>query len=337
MRIFILALLAAMGLLAKEIKVASYNVENLFDMNHDGGEYEEYIPNNIHGWSEQTYRYKLENIAYVIKELDADIIGLQEVESITALRDLKSELKTQGLEYKYLLFSKHPRSSINNALLSKYPIIKGYKHPVADYGRYRDILEGIIDIDGVKLHIFVNHWKSKSGPESERIKSAKRLKYRLKELDTDSAYILLGDFNSDYEENLNFIKSRKHNDTEGITGLNHILCTIDESEKPITYNSLEKPYHYNLWYELGAMDRWSHKYRGKGEALDNMIIPYATAFGKDVKYIRHSFSRFDKDFLFRKKQIFRWQMDSKPPKRHLGLGYSDHLPIYAKFWINSKN
>ena len=35
-----------------EFKVASYNVENLFDMQYNGTEYKEYIPNN-----ENTLKY----------------------------------------------------------------------------------------------------------------------------------------------------------------------------------------------------------------------------------------------------------------------------------------
>lgn len=335
MKKLLFLLLIPFLLLSKEIKVASYNVENLFDMVYDGSEYEEYIPNGVHGWNSDIYKIKLENSAFVIKELDADIIGLQEIESDQAIRDLKKELSSQGVHYKYHLFAKNPNSAIGNAILSRYPIIKGYKHPVAFQGKQRDILEGIIDIDGAELHIFVNHWKSKSGPESERIKSAKRLKKRLNELDQDSAFIILGDFNSDYEEYKKFVKSRKHNDTDGITGINHILCTVDENQNPITYDNLTNTHLYNLWYDITALNRWSHKYKSESEALDNILIPHTVAFGKNIKYIRYSFNKLDESFLFRKNQIFRWQMSRKNPKQHLGLGYSDHLPIYAKFWINS--
>jgi len=316
-----------------EVKIASYNVENLFDMNRDGNEYEEYIPNGDWGWNNDMHRIKLRNTAQVIRGINADIIGLQEIESETALRELKAEINRQGLYYRYYVFARNKNSAVNTAILSRYPIQSGLKHPITHNGRYRDILEAKIDINGQPLRVFVNHWKSKSGPESKRILSAKRLTQRLSELSEDEPYVLLGDFNSHYEEYKTFLKSRKHNDTEGITGINHILRTIDDDGNPITYASLKEnnEHHYNLWYEVSPEKRWSHQYRGKGEGLDNIIISPALADGEGLEYVRGSFNRYDPDFLFYKGKVYRWQQSRKHPKHHLGEGYSDHLPIYALF------
>lgn len=316
-----------------EVKIASYNVENLFDMNNDGTEYEEYIPNGDWGWNEEMYRTKLRNTANVIKGIGADIIGLQEIESEAALKDLKAELNRQGLYYQYYAFAKTRNSAVNTALLSRYPIQSALKHPVNYSGKYRDILEAKISVEGKILRVFVNHWKSKSGPESERITCAKRLLLRLKELPENEPFVLVGDFNSHYEEYKIFLKSRKHNDTDGITGINHILHTIDDDENPITYSSLTKDneHLYNLWYELDEEKRWSHQYKGKGEGLDNIIISPALADGKGIEYVRRSFGRFDAPYLFNKGKIYRWQQSRKYPKHHLGEGYSDHLPIFALF------
>jgi endonuclease/exonuclease/phosphatase family metal-dependent hydrolase len=318
-----------------EVKIASYNVENLFDMNDDGSEYEEYIPNTSWGWTSDMYRTKLSHTATVIRDIGADIIGLQEIESETALKDLKAEINRQGLYYPYSAFAKTRNSAVNVALLSRYPIQSALKHPVNYSGKYRDILEAKITIDGKFLRVFVNHWKSKSGPESERIACAKRLLLRLKELPANEPFVLVGDFNSHYEEYRTFLKSRKLNNTEGITGINHILHTIDDEGNPITYPALQKSTDtlYNLWYELDDEKRWSHLFRGKGEALDNIIISHALADGVGIEYIRGSFNRFNPDYLFYKGKVYRWQQSRNYPKHHLGEGYSDHLPIYALFRI----
>lgn len=327
---FIISLLGGV-----EVKIASYNVENLFDMNSEGNEYEEYIPNGDWGWTQDIYRIKLKNTAQVIRAVNADVIGLQEIESEQSLKDLKAELNRQGLYYRYHLFVRNQKSTVNCALLSRYPIQSGWRHPVSHNGRYRDILEAKLDINGQPLRVFVNHWKSKSGSESQRILSAKRLAIRLSELPKDEPYVLLGDFNSHYEEYKIFLKSRKHNDTEGITGINHILKTIDDEGNPITYASLKNNDEnlYNLWYEVEEKERWSHKYKGKGEALDNMIISPALADGKGLEYVRGSFQRFEEDFLFYKGKPYRWQHSKTHPKHHLGEGYSDHLPITAVFRV----
>lgn len=316
-----------------EVKIASYNVENLFDMNTDGSEYDEYIPNGDSGWTNEMYHTKLRNTAKVIKGINADIIGLQEIESENALKDLKKELKFQGLYYRYYLFSRNKKSTVNTAILSRYPIQSGLKHPIDYTGNYRDILEAKIDINGKPLRVFVNHWKSKSGPESERILSAKRLTFRLSKLSPDEPFVLIGDFNSHFEEYKTFLKSRKLNDTEGVTGINHILRTIDEDENPITYASLKTNNGtlYNLWYDLSSEKRWSHQYRGKGEGLDNIIISPALADGKGIEYVQGSFNRYDPDFLFYKGKVYRWQQSRGKPKYHIGEGYSDHLAIFATF------
>lgn len=325
---FILSLLGG-----TEVKIATYNVENLFDMNYDGTEYEEYIPNGDWGWTEEMYRAKLRNTATVIRGIEADIIGLQEIESESALKDLKAEINRQGLYYPYYAFAKTRNSAVNVAILSRYPIQSALKHPINYSGKYRDILETKIMIDGKSLRIFVNHWKSKSGPESERIACAKRLLQRLNELPKDEPYILVGDFNSHYEEHKTFLKSRKLNNTDGITGINHILHTIDEEGNPITYEALKNTQgsRYNLWYDLDKEKRWSHQFRGHGEGLDNIIIPHALADGIGIEYVEGSFERYSPDYLFEKGKVYRWQQSRRYPKHHLGEGYSDHLPVFALF------
>lgn len=317
------------------IKIATYNVENLFDMNDDGNEYEEYIPNTSWGWNEEMYRIKLRNSAQVIAEIGADVIGLQEIESESALKDLKAQIKREGFYYPYHAFSRSKNTTVSVALLSRYPIQSVTNHPISSSREFRDIMEAKLDIDGKSLRVFVNHWKSKSGPESMRIQSAKVLAKRLAALDPSEPFVLIGDFNSDVEEHRTFIRSRKHNDTDGITGINHILKTIDSDENPIRYGDLGRSsgYLYNLWYELPAENRWSHQYRSNNEGLDNIIISSALADGKGLEYVPQSFVRHDPPHLFKKGKIYRWQKSRNYPKHHLGEGYSDHLPIYAVFKV----
>lgn len=333
MKLLVLLLFFYALLGGTEVKIASYNVENLFDMNDDGNEYEQYIPNTSWGWNEEMYRIKLRNTAQVIRDIGADVIGLQEIESETALKALKTELKRQGLYYPYHAFARAKNTTVATALLSRYPIKSALSHSVSSHRAYRDILEVKLDIEGKSLRVFVNHWKSKSGPESMRILSAKALKKRLAALEKNEPFVLLGDFNSDYEEYRTFLRSRKHNDTGGITGINHILGTVDADNNPITYHSLKtcRECLYNLWYEVDGSERWSHEFRGNSEALDNMIISPALADGKGIEYVRGSFKRFEKPYLFYKGKPYRWQQSRKKPRHHMGEGYSDHLPIAAVF------
>lgn len=319
-----------------EVKIATYNVENLFDMNDDGSEYEEYIPNGDWGWNDEMYRIKLRNTAQVIQGIGADIIGLQEIESESALKDLKAEIKRQGLYYPYYAFSRSKNTTVSVALLSRYPIKSIQNHSVGASREFRDIMEAALDIDGKTLRVFVNHWKSKSGPESMRIRSARVLENRLEQLSTNEPFVLIGDFNSHFEEYHTFLKERRLNDTDGITGINNVLHTIDDNNNPITIKSLKSSpmYRYNLWYEAPENHRWSHQYKQFREGLDNIIISPALADGKGIDYIEGSFDRFVPEYLYKKGKIYRWQQSRGYPKHHLGEGYSDHLPIFASFKVN---
>lgn len=316
-----------------EVKIATYNVENLFDLMDDGNEYEEYIPNTSWGWNASMQRTKLRHTAQVLQEIGADIVGLQEIESERALKDLKAELNRRGLYYPYHAFSRSKNTTVSVALLSRYPIQSVTNHSPGAHRRFRNIMEVKVDLEGKPLRIFVNHWKSKSGPESMRIQSARVLAKRLAELSSDEPYVLLGDFNSHYEEYRTFLKSRRHNDTNGVTGINHILRTIDEGQNPVTYAALKRcgGCLYNLWYELPESQRWSHQYKKHYEGLDHIIIPPSLADGRGIEYVRGSFKRFSPPYLFYKGKIYRWQHSRGHPKRHLGEGYSDHLPLYALF------
>ena len=321
------------------MKIATYNVENLFDLKRSGHEYKEYIPYTKSQWNQKSYRAKLKNIAKVIADMQPDIIGLQEIESKEALKDLQAQLNRQGHYMPYSAITTHKNSTVKNALLSRYPIISKRDLQVTKSYAFRDILEVKVNIEGKRLYIFVNHWKSKGGPESMRIVSAKVLKHRVDTLGEKVPIVIMGDLNSDYEEYIRFKRKRKHNDTYGKTGINHILMTLHRG-KAVTLSELLtcKNCLYNLWYELPKEDRWSHKYRSSYEALDHIIINSALHDGKGLEYKVGSFSRFMPKYLIYKKykklQINRWQMSRKPNSVHKGKGYSDHLPIYALFNTN---
>ena len=329
-RLLPLLLLFAIALSGAELKIASYYVDNLFDLRYSGHEYEQYVPNTSWRWNSDTYRIKLKNIAKIIVDMDPDIIALQEIESLQALKDLRAQIQRDGLYLPYYAIASAKDTTVKVALLSKHPLRTQELRVTASY-KYRNILETKVQLGNEKLYIFVNHWKAKSGPESRRIVSAKVLKQRLNTLG-DVNYILLGDFNSDYRENETFVKKRKLNDTNGMTGINHILKTTNHNEA-VTLKELRscKSCAFNLWYELPSESRWSYKYRGRGEGLDSMIISPSLANGKGLEYKERSFKKFDAPYLFKKGKIYRWQRSRNYPKHHTGKGYSDHLPIYAKF------
>lgn len=334
MKSLLLSLLFCVSLFGETIlKIATYNVENLFDLQTSGNEYKEYIPNSSSQWNQKNYKIKLKNIAHVIKDIDADIIALEEVESLQALMDLRFALKQSGLYYGYYSIADKKNTTVKVALLSKIPFVYSKEISVTQTYEYRNILETKFKIDGKEFYVFVNHWKSKSGAESQRVLCAKSLIKRVKEIGFDKNIILLGDFNSDYEEYLKFKRKREHNDTGGVTGINHILGTINQRDlaSNVTHH---KESFYNLWYDTNEEKRYTYIYRGKKEVLDNILISQSLLNDKDVSYVKNSITNFNKEYLFKKNNIYRWEISRAKVRKHKGKGYSDHLPAVAKFRID---
>lgn len=329
-----MALLLSASLFGDKIlKIATYNVENLFDLHKSGFEYGEYVPNGTSEWNQKNYKIKLKNIAQVIKDIDADIIALQEIESLQALLDLRFALKQSGLYYEHYAIADKKNTTVKVAILSKIPFLYSKELSVTQTYEYRNILEAKFKIDDKELYIFVNHWKSKSGAESRRIVSAKILKNRITEIGYDKNIILLGDFNSDYEEHLKFVKKRNLNDTDGITGINHILGTVNQRNST-SYLNYTKNSFYNLWYDTNEENRYTYIYNGKKEALDSILISQSLLGKKGIFYINKSVTNFNKEYLFKKNKINRWEISRAKVRKHKGKGYSDHLAIVAKFKIN---
>ena len=62
---YLIIFIFATFLNAQNLKIASYNVENFFDLNYDKTEYNEYIPNNKSAWNQRNFNIKLENIVKI--------------------------------------------------------------------------------------------------------------------------------------------------------------------------------------------------------------------------------------------------------------------------------
>ena len=294
------------------ITAAFYNVENLFDFNLDGTEYEEYKPGAF-GWTEETQKKKLKNIAQVIAALESDIVGLCEVENMNVLSELQSELDKHNVVFPYATTANAPKSATVTALLSKFPIREKFEYTIENS---RSILEAVVGSGDDNFRVFVNHWPSKRHPESKRIEAAVTLKKRIEELPPADDYIIIGDFNSNYNEFATF-HTEGFNDTKGQTGINHILKTTAANTAPrssltfICKGELAScgDCHYNLWLDLPEDKRESYVYRGAAQTIDNILVPPALFDAHGFSYLNGSFEVFTwDDKLLRDGIPYRWQM-----------------------------
>jgi endonuclease/exonuclease/phosphatase family metal-dependent hydrolase len=200
---------------ADHITVLSYNLQNLFDGIDDGTEYTDFDPSRG-AWTAEAADAKASRVARVIRRAvrgGPDVLCLQEVEHGRVVADLaRDHLRRRG--YRYAAVSETPGSAVEVALLSRVPIadarvhtpVRGWPRRLPDGGEagaiLRPVLEVRLETAGVPLHLFVNHWKSKSGgpreTEPARRAAARVVARRIRAITADApgaGIIVCGDLN----------------------------------------------------------------------------------------------------------------------------------------------
>ncbi len=140
---------------AADLRIATFNVLNYIDHPASGRELK----------SAESKAKVRESI----KALKADVIALQEIGRESALLELRSSLKAEGLDYPYWEHVRGFDTNIYVAVLSKYPFAAKRSHTNANYlinGRRLQMSRGIAEVD-IKVNntytftLFTAHLKSK--------------------------------------------------------------------------------------------------------------------------------------------------------------------------------
>lgn len=205
---------------AGAVRLATYNVLNLFDGHDDptlSGEQDDMT-------SVKPEREKVA-LAETLQRLDADVVALQEVESLQALIEFRND-HLQGLGYDYVVsIDAGDDRGIEQSILSRFPIREATVFPSMPLGgvhpeKYgdepnwnagepiecrRSPLQAVVTIpgaDGAKpyeLTLFVVHHKSGKFNEYWREKESVRFSELIRSLqaaDPNRNIALLGDFNA---------------------------------------------------------------------------------------------------------------------------------------------
>ncbi len=197
--------------LNNEVKLTTYNVENLFDKVDD--------PNKDDGPPKR--EKELKALAEILKQNNSDIVALQEVENKEALQEL---LGIAGLKDKYnIIVGKSDNRGIAAALLisKKFPIKKVNIHE-NDTTFKRPPVEAIVELaPGFNVKIFSVHLKSKRGGAESDIQrqkeAAKLIEYAKKD---NMPTILMGDFNDSPDSaTISTIKNANFTDTRNLDNL----------------------------------------------------------------------------------------------------------------------
>ena len=187
---------------AGAVIIASWNVENLFDTDDDplnDGD-DEFTPHSWRRWTVWRYEMKLAHLARVVACMVPDILCLSEIENRRVLEDLRRVLRLQeGYELPYILHrdSSDPRG-IDVAIMSRHQAFATNWLRNAS----RETLAADFEIEGRRLTVLANHWKSQLGKKEEsdaiRRVDAKAVRDFLDlrlAADSNAAIVVTGDFN----------------------------------------------------------------------------------------------------------------------------------------------
>ena len=294
----------------KHCAVAFYNVENLFDTVDDPATMDdEFTPTGRYRYTDKVYKQKLHNIATVIGELDAVLVGLAEIENNTVLKDLvaQPELKKHG--YKYAWYNSPDPRGIDVALLydpAHFKVLHTKAIPVRMKGLVtRDVLyvKGILD--GDTIHVHVNHWPSRGEGLKESIPkrraaaiiTEKNVRGILLAIPKEKI-IVLGDMNDNPDDE----------------SISKVLGAKNDKNAKL----------YNPWMTLHQSGKGTSVYNRKWDHFDQVIISKAFLGGAGWRYERAEI--FDAAFIRNKGFEDAYPLRSFKGY-HWNNGYSDHLPV----------
>jgi endonuclease/exonuclease/phosphatase family metal-dependent hydrolase len=161
---------------------------------------------NIHkGFSQFNRRLVLHELRERLRELDADIVFLQEVQGEHERHGLKHAGYPAGPQHEFLAdeFWAHHVYGMNavyekghhgNAILSRFPILQSRNKDVSAHRfEQRGLLHSEVEMDGVRVHCICAHFGLFAKGRREQMNSL--IEHVLAEVPPDAPLVIAGDFN----------------------------------------------------------------------------------------------------------------------------------------------
>jgi predicted extracellular nuclease len=312
--------------LGRDLCIAHYNVENLFDTLDDPTvNDQDFLPSSPLAWGEARYYHKIGQISNLIAHMNRgstpDFLGICEIENQRVLQDLLGQpaLRKSNLAFVHSE-SKDPRG-IDVALLYNKTLFKPFARwdlPIDLPGDSSSPTRPILVVSGRllsgdTLHFLVNHWPSRRGGNEKsapnRYAAARRLRQAVDSLFTRyggperSFLVITGDFN----------------DTPLDPSIRLLLGADSSSSR-------------GLFHPWAGLEGGSYCYQDRWEWLDQIILSQGfVPQSKDAKtlhYIQGSASVPADSTLRQQEGKFKgYPFRTYAGNRYLG-GPSDHLPVH---------
>jgi len=248
---------------ATEVTFATFNTFWLFD---DKAPHKKWWTDQ-RGKTGQTYPEAIAAVAEAIKETGADVIALQEIESMDVANDLNTHLKTIGVDYPHAWIGLGSDSTTGQdvALLSKFPkdglLVQKYPNDRESYltendaGNERDtglskVLRVDLKINGEVLSVLVFHLKAQPGgsmSDNQRLAQASIIRrITLPLIHDEQKFVVMGDMNAD-RGSPSLLRMRGFDDV---------------------YPDLTQPVHHKKF----SGDKWTYKYHGRTTQIDHILL-----------------------------------------------------------------
>lgn len=147
----------------KVLSIITWNVQNLSDAVHQGGEYPEFDPRNG-SWNRRLYEARLQHLANSIATFGSsppDILVLPEIENFAVLKDLLKQNRFPG-DWKAVFWQGPPGGGMGFGVFSRLPVLRAKSHGLHDGTfRLRPLLELTLQAEHGPLTLFAGHWKSR--------------------------------------------------------------------------------------------------------------------------------------------------------------------------------
>ena len=298
----ILAFVIQSAVLAQDsLTIISYNVENLFDCQHDTLKNDSsFLPDGMHHWTYYRYQTKLDRIAQVIVNISgwesAEMVGLCEVENERCLRDLCYRLKR--FHYKFVHYESADKRGIDVALLYDSTKVKILDSKPLRVDLQGDVTRDILYVEALvgnqdTLYAMVCHLPSQLGgtaaTEGKRNAAKQVIQQQVDSIlrmQSEAKIVVMGDMNSEVKDDLQ--------------GMSNMMIGCEKE------------------------GRGTHKYKGIWSCLDQFYL--STTLKNNANVII-----FSPEWLLEEDTKY---LDYQPKRTYVGYryhdGYSDHLPIVLR-------
>jgi len=223
------------------LRIATYNVENYGAINRR-------TPYGFRSDYPKSEAAK-QALRATIRELDADILVLQEMGPVEYLLELQRDLRSEGSDYPHTALLRGPDAQRHLAALSRLPLASVHEHTplrFAYLGEHEDVKRGLLEIRlgtvAGPLAVWAVHLKSRytdnpADPESAKRRAGEAMRARdfiLQRIaDTGTAhYLIVGDFNDTKESPpLRYLMQR------GALQISQLLPAADSRGEHWTYHN----------------------------------------------------------------------------------------------------